>query len=243
MTHAADLTGQRVLIVGGSRFIGAELARRAASLGAEVVIGARDLDRATEVADALPGGAGKVVRIDVLEESTIAAAAADIGEVDHVIVTAAAHHDVPVAELEHDKVVAAFEAKVIGPLMLAKHFAPRMRAGGSFVLFSGIVGWKPGPGSTVKGITNGAVAYAAAHLAANLSPLRVNAIAPGVVDSGTWDEKVGDKAAFLSRAGEHTLVGRYGEMADIADAAMWLLTAGYVTGEVIHIDGGGRRVA
>lgn len=241
MTNASELAGQRVLVVGGSRFIGAALAERAATLGAEVIIGARDLDRAAEVAAALPGGPGGAVHLDVVDEGTIADAAAALGSVDHVIVTAAAHHDVPVAELERSKVSAAFEAKVIGPLMLAKHFAPSMRAGGSFLLFSGVVGWRPGPGSTVKGITNGAVAYAAAHLAANLAPLRVNAIAPGIVDSGAWDEKV-DKAAFLSGAAGRTLVGRHGELADIADAAMWLLTAGYITGEVIHVDGG-RRVA
>nr|WP_243876610.1 SDR family oxidoreductase [Streptomyces sp. 846.5] len=47
-----------------------------------------------------------------------------------------------------------------------------------------MVGWRPGPGSLVKGVTNGAVEYAARHLAADLAPVRVNAVSPGVVDSG-----------------------------------------------------------
>ena len=150
--------------------------------------------------------------------------------------------DVPVTELEYDKIITAFGAKVFGPLLLAKHFAPLIRPGGSFLFFSGIVGWKPKAGTVVKGIANGALEYVAAHLAAELAPIRVNAIAPGIVDSGTWDG-LGDerKAALLGRGAVGSLVGRHGALDDVTDAALWLLGAGYVTGELIHIDGGTRH--
>jgi NAD(P)-dependent dehydrogenase (short-subunit alcohol dehydrogenase family) len=224
-----SLKDKRVLVVGGARGIGAELARRAADDGAEVVVAAR-----------APGDGA--VRIDVTDEATIAAAAAQVGAVDHVVSTASAHHDVPVTELEYDKIITAFGAKVFGPLLLAKHFAPLIRPGGSFLFFSGIVGWKPKAGTVVKGIANGALEYVAAHLAAELAPIRVNAIAPGIVDSGTWDG-LGDerKAALLGRGAVGSLVGRHGALDDVTDAALWLLGAGYVTGELIHIDGGTRH--
>lgn len=120
------------------------------------------------------------MRIDVTDEGTIAAAAAQVGAVDHVVSTASVHHDVPVTELECDKIITAFGAKVFGPLLLAKRFvAPLIRPGRSFLFFSGIVGWKPKAGTVVKGIANGALEYVAAHLAAELAPIRVNAIAPG----------------------------------------------------------------
>ena len=93
---------------------------------------------------------------------------------------------------------------MIGPLLVAKHFEIRH----SLTLFAGVVGWRPGAGSIVKGITNGAVDFAARHLAANLAPVRVNAIAPGIVDSGAWDGKGEAKPAFLTGAAEQTLVGR-----------------------------------
>jgi hypothetical protein len=69
---------------------------------------------------------------------------------------------------------AAF-AKVIGPLMLAKHFVPRIAFGGSMVLFSGVAAWKPASGRVVTGITSGAVALAVSQLAKELAPARVNA--------------------------------------------------------------------
>ncbi|GAA4397869.1 SDR family oxidoreductase [Tsukamurella soli] len=222
------LENKRILIVGGGRGIGAHIARRAEQSGAEVVIATRD-------------GAGGT-RIDVLDEVSIAAAAQDIGPLDHVVTTASAHHDVAVTELRQDGIADALGAKVTGALLLAKHFAPQVRPGGSFLLFSGIVGWKPAAGTVVKGVANGALEYVAAHLAVELAPLRVNAIAPGIVDSGTWD-RLGDerKAALLQGAAESGLVGRHGTVDDIADAALWLLGAGYVTGELIHVDGGARH--
>jgi NAD(P)-dependent dehydrogenase (short-subunit alcohol dehydrogenase family) len=237
MTLTNSLAGKRILVVGGARAIGAEIARRADDAGAEVIIAARDLDKATVFAKALQHGTA--VQIDVTEEATIAAAAEEIGELDHVVSLASAHHDVPVGELEYEKIVAAFGAKVFGPLLLAKHFAGRMRLGGSFLFFAGVVGWKPKPGTVVKGVANGALEYVVAHLATELAPIRVNAIAPGIVDSGVWDTLGPDgKTGLLNRASEGSLVNRHGELSDVADAALWLLNAGYVTAELIHVDGG-----
>lgn len=218
-----ELHGQRVLVIGGRRGIGAAIAGRARDEGAEVLIASRD-------------GRDTDVLIDLTEEDTIAAAATQLGGVDHVVTTGSLPHDVPVHELDHDLTVRAFEAKVIGPLMVAKHLKIRQ----SLTLLSGVIGWKPGPRSTVKGITNGSVAFAARHLATNLAPVRVNAIAPGVIDSGMWDDRPEGKDAFLQAAGAQTLVGRHGTVDDIADAATWLLGAGFVTGETIHVDGGWR---
>lgn len=237
MTLTNSLTGKRILVVGGARAIGAEIARRADDAGAEVIIAARDLDKATVFAKALQHGSA--VQIDVTEEATIATAAEEIGELDHVVSLASAHHDVRVGELEYEKIVAAFGAKVFGPLLLAKQFAGRMRPGGSFLFFAGVVGWKPKPGTVVKGVANGALEYVVAHLATELAPIRVNAIAPGIVDSGVWDTLGPDgKTGLLNRASEGSLVNRHGELSDVADAALWLLNAGYVTAELIHVDGG-----
>src|SRR5688572_12563956 len=144
------LKDKRILVVGGARGIGAEIVRRAGLAGADVVVATR---AATEI------------QIDVTDESTIARAAESLGVFDHVISTASAHHDVPVPDLEHDKIHAAFAAKVVGPLLLAKHFAPRMPAGGSLLFFSGIVGWRPKAGTVVKGTANAALAALVTHLA------------------------------------------------------------------------------
>ena len=235
-----ELTGQHVLVIGGSKYLGEAVARRAAARGARVTIGARDLEAASRVAADLPHG--RAVYLDVASEETIAAAAADLGTVDHVVVTAAAHHNVPVGKLEHDRIIAAFEAKVIGPLLLAKHFGRILPPTGSVLLFSGVAAWKPAPGYAVMGVSNGAVSFLASHLAKELAPIRVNAISPGIIDSGTWDALGADaKQGLLDGAAASNVAGRAGVSDDIAQAAVWLLGAGFVSGETIHVEGGARH--
>ena len=220
-----ELDGQQVLVIGGGRGIGAAIATRARQEGMDVVVGARD-----------PRTIEGAVRLDLTDEASIAAAAAKIGAVDHVVTLGSVPYSASIAELDRDQFVAAFETKVIGPLLVAKHFEIRH----SLTLFAGVVGWRPGPGSIVKGITNGAVDFAVRHLAANLAPVRVNAIAPGIVDSGSWDGKGKAKPAFLAGAAEQTLVGRYGELDDVVDAAIWLIRSSYIDGQIVHVDGGRR---
>lgn len=61
------------------------------------------------------------------------------------------------------------------------------------------------------------------------------------MDSGAWD-RLGDKtAALLSKSAAATLVGRHGETDDVVDTVMWLLHAGFVPGQTIHIEGGARQ--
>jgi NAD(P)-dependent dehydrogenase (short-subunit alcohol dehydrogenase family) len=222
-----NLADKRILVVGGGRGIGAEVARRAEAAGARVVVAART---------------GASVRIDVADEDTIAAAAETLGGFDHVIATASAHHDLPIPDLERAKIITAFDAKVFGPLLLAKHFAPIMPEGGSFLFFSGIVGWKPKSGTVVKGTANAALAALVTHMAVELAPLRVNVIAPGITDSGAWDSLPEDRrTALFDTAAAGSLRGRVGNLDDVADATLWLLGADWVTGETIHVDGGTRH--
>jgi NAD(P)-dependent dehydrogenase (short-subunit alcohol dehydrogenase family) len=240
MSDCPTLLGKTVLVVGGTKNIGLRIAQRADEAGARVVIAGRDAEQASAIASTLTHARG--LRLDVTDEDNIASAASEIGFVEHIVVTAAAPHHAAVTELEHDKVVHAFEAKVIGPLMLAKHFAPRIAFGGSMVLFSGVAAWKPAPGRVVTGITNGAVAFAVSQLAKELAPVRVNAVSPGIIDRSACDAMPAhERGVFLDDAAAGTLTGHIGHTEHIVDAVMWLLTADFVTGETIHVDGGARR--
>jgi NAD(P)-dependent dehydrogenase (short-subunit alcohol dehydrogenase family) len=78
-------------------------------------------------------------------------------------------------------------AVAAGPLMLAKHLAPRMNPGGSSVIFSGVAATKIAVGTMGVAITNAAADTLARSLALELAPLRVSAISPGVIDTGAWD--------------------------------------------------------
>lgn len=113
---------------------------RAAREEGRVRGGGRPRDLAA--ADALASEIGATaVRVDLEDGSTIAAAA-DLPKdgVDHIVTTGSAPHDVRATKLDRDKLLAAFTAKVVGPMLVAKHFARVIRPTGSMVLFSGVVG-------------------------------------------------------------------------------------------------------
>ncbi|ALE78495.1 short-chain dehydrogenase [Pseudonocardia sp. AL041005-10] len=229
------LAGQDLLIVGGGSGIARALAADAVAEGATVTLAGRDPQRLAPVA-AQVGAA--TARIDLTDEGSIAAFAATSGPLDHVVSLAAAPANGPVAELDRDAVHTAFDAKVVGPLLLAKHLAPLVR--GSFLLFSGVAAWRPAPGRSVMATTNGAVAFLAQALAVELSPVRVNALSPGIVDSGQWDRLGEGKDAFLAATAAANPARRTGTPAQLSAAARSLLTNPFVTGTTLHVDGGGR---
>lgn len=233
---AGPLAGRRVLVVGGARHLGLAVSQGVSAAGGTPLIASRSIDDARAAASSLP--VAEALELDLADESRMAAAAGALGRIDDVVITAAAHHNVPVPDLDHDRLVAAFEAKVIGPLLLLKHLAPRLPASASITLFSGAAALRPVPGAGVMGITNGAVSSTVIQLAGELAPIRVNAIAPGVIDSGVWDDLGEQKEAFLAEAAAGTLVGRAGTVDDVVDATLWLIGAGFVTGETIHVNGG-----
>lgn len=119
-----------------------------------------------------------VRQVDLTDEASVAALADDLGAVDHVVSTASARARGKVAELSPEAIVLSFRTKVVGPIMPAKHFAPRMPRDGSSVLFSGVAALEPDPGFLAVAATNGAVDTVTRSLAVELAPIRVNAVSP-----------------------------------------------------------------
>ncbi|RSD13769.1 SDR family oxidoreductase [Amycolatopsis eburnea] len=225
--------GKRLVVVGGGSGIGRRIAADARAAGAEVTLAGRNPARLTE-----PGV--RAAFADLTEESSLKALAEEAGEVDYLVTLGSAPANGPVATLERDAVARAFDAKVIGPLLLAKHFAPRFRDGGAMVLFSGVAAWRPALERTVMATTNGAVAFLAEALAVELAPVRVNAVSPGIVDSGAWDRLGEAKDELFRRTAAANPARRVGAVEDVSAATLQLLRNPFVTGTVLHVDGGGR---
>lgn len=232
---------QRVLIVGGTSGIGLTVARDLARAGTEVILAGRRPDELAQLATEV-GPSARALRLDLADETTIADAARELGPLDHVISLAADHANGPLADLDRAAISGAFDAKVVGPILLAKYFAPNIRTGGSFVLFSGVAAWKPAPGLAVMATTNGAVAFLAEALAVELAPIRVNAISPGIVDSGAWDAMGEGKATLFDSTAEKNPVGRVGQPSDVSSAVLAAMSNTFMTGATLHVDGGGRLV-
>jgi NAD(P)-dependent dehydrogenase (short-subunit alcohol dehydrogenase family) len=123
--------------------------------------------------------------------------------------------------------------------MLAKHLAPRMSEGGSLVLFSGVAATKITVGTLGVAITNAAADTLARSLALELAPIRVNAISPGVIDSGAWDA-LGEegKAKYYAEMTARNPARRIGTTDDVANTVLFALSSTFLTGQTLHIDGG-----
>lgn len=232
----ASLKDKTVLIIGRGSGIARAIAMAVSEDGGRVIVAGRHPD---DLAAAYHGLDMGVEQVDVTDESSIAALAGRIPAVDHVVCTASARARGAYRDLTASTVNASFGTKVTGPLLLAKHFAGSVAPGGSFLFMSGATALKPAPGMLAVAATNAAVDAITAGLAVELAPVRVNAIAPGTIDTGAYDA-LGDerKAALFTTRSETAPAGRIGTADDIAAMALAVLANGYLTGASIPVDGG-----
>ena len=233
---ANTLQDKMILVVGRGSGIARAIALRARSEGARVIVAGRD---PTKLANSYDDPGISAETIDITDDDSIAALADRVGRVDHVVSTASARARGKLADLQRQNLLQSFDTKVIGPTMLAKHFASQINPGGSFVLFSGVHAFKLNVGYLGVGITNGAVDFLTRWLAVELAPIRVNAISPGVIDTGAWDAMGDDgKRDYFEHIAAHNPAGRIGTPDDIAAAVLFAMTNAFMTGVTLKIDGG-----
>jgi NAD(P)-dependent dehydrogenase (short-subunit alcohol dehydrogenase family) len=232
-----SLKGKTVLVIGRGSGLARAIALAAAEAGAHVVAAGRQQEALATAYAGEPSISTEAV--DLTDEASIAALGERLGEIGHVVSTASARARGRLADLDRDAIRLSFDTKVIGPLMLAKHLAPRMSEGGSFVLFSGVAAAKIAVGTMGVAITNAAADTLARSLALELAPIRVNAISPGVIDTGAWDA-FGEqgKADYFADISARNPVRRIGTPDDIADAVLFAMTSTFLTGQTLHVDGG-----
>jgi NAD(P)-dependent dehydrogenase (short-subunit alcohol dehydrogenase family) len=231
-----SLENRTVLVIGRGSGIARAITLASRKEGARVVVAGRDRAALGAAYDD-PGIVAETV--DLNDDTTIATLAERLGTVDHVVSTASARARGFLADLDREALRRSFDTKVIGPTILAKHFAPHIADGGSFVLFSGVAAFKPAIGYLGVAITNGAVDFLTRCLALELGPIRVNAISPGVIDTGIWDS-LGEegKRAYFDDLRARNPARRIGTVRDIADAVLYAMTSPFLTGVTLRVDGG-----
>ena len=232
---STSLQDRTVVVIGRSSGIARAVAESAVSAGAQVIVAGRDPEALAEAYE----GKVRAERVDVTDDASIASFAAALGPIDHLVSTASARARGVLGELDRGAVLNSINTKVLGPLMLAKHFAPQIAADGSFTLFSGVAAFKPAVGYLGVAITNGAADFLTRCLALELAPIRVNAISPGVIDTGAWDA-FGEqgKADYFADISARNPARRIGTPDDIAKGVLFALTSTFLTGQTLHIDGG-----
>lgn len=226
--------------------MGLALAGRCLGTGAEVIIVGRNPERLTRAREALGSPAQlQAIAADVSREEQVIELFGRVGSLDHIVSTAA---DIEgayqlVSALDLGAAQRVVDSKFYGPLLLAKHGAPKLAATGSITVVSGIAAYRPAPRGAVVAAINAALEGLVRALAIELAPIRVNAVSPGWIDTPIWTAVAGDKKDEVMGAMAKRLpVGRIGRPEDIADAIVFLMGNTFTTGSVLHVEGGHRLI-
>jgi NAD(P)-dependent dehydrogenase (short-subunit alcohol dehydrogenase family) len=228
------LSGKKVVIVGGSSGIGLATAEMAKKQGAEVTIASRNSDK-VKTAAAKIGGKGIVA--DVTNDQNVIDLFRTVGPVDHVVVSGAQLRTGPFKTVAMDDVRATLEAKLWGAWRCAR--AADIKPGGSLTLVSGFLSIRPRPNSAIVSAANGALESLARALALELAPVRVNCVSPGIIDTpirAAMPEAARNE--MLTKTAASLPVKRVGVGDDIAQQILIFMTNGFMTGSIVHLDGG-----
>ncbi|AKU18330.1 SDR family NAD(P)-dependent oxidoreductase [Luteipulveratus mongoliensis] len=240
-----DLTGRKALVVGGAGGIGRAAVGGLAAHGAEVVVADVQADAAKAVADevTVSGGSAQAYELNVLDPQAISQAVADLDPVDILVLTAA----VNVRKRMLDYTSEDFD-KVIG-LNLKSSFAMisafgrgmAERGSGSIIAFTSIRSITVEPGQSAYAATKAGLLQVVRTAAAELGPqgVRVNAVAPGVVET-PLTQPILDNKEWADAYAAKSALGRWSKPDELAGAVVYLASdaASYVTGTQILVDGG-----
>jgi NAD(P)-dependent dehydrogenase (short-subunit alcohol dehydrogenase family) len=233
-----ELTGQTVVVIGGSGGIGLETARRARAEGADVIITGRNPDRLKRAA--LDVGAQRAAAFDADDSAALKRFFDDLpAPIDHVMITAGGPTYGSLLEMDLAQVRQALTDHAVRTLDVARNAAGKMRPGGT-LLFMGSTGARRiGPGTGIAAPAFDALPAFTATLAVELAPVRINLIAAGFVDTPLSASLLGDQLEERRKQLRDTLpIGRVVGPADVAALAVHIMSNTALTGATYDIDGG-----
>ena len=247
------LTGKTAVITGASKGIGAGIALAFAKEGANVVVNyARGKDDAEKVAANINGngseGKAITVQADVSKKADVDKLFSEskkaFGNLDILVNNAGVYEFAPLGEITEDSYRRQFDLNVLGTLLSTQAAVKSMINGGSVINLSSIASLTPPPSAAVYSATKGAVDVITRTLAQELGPqkIRVNSLAPGLVETEGTRAAGTSEGEFKSYALSRTPLGRVGEPEDIAKVAVFLASddSAWITGEVLPVGGGVR---
>jgi len=239
------LSGRNALVVGAGSGIGEACAHGLAAFGANVICADVNVANVEAVAQAINsnGGQAQTCVLDMRDSAKIAAALADVPPVDVLVSTPSINVRKPMLQLTDEEFDRIINLNLRGTFLLLRHVAKGMaeRGRGSIIVFSSIRGDTVEPGQSIYAATKSGVRQMCRALAAELAPqnVRVNLVAPGIVEtpltaqiknSPDWYNAYANKSAFKRWAQPREMVGAVVYLASDASS--------YVTGSVMHVDGG-----
>ena len=241
------LDGKVVIVTGASSGLGVEFAQGFAEAGADLVLGARRVERMAQTA-ALVQQAGSQVRThqtDVVDpaqcQQLVDFAMAEFGRVDILINNAGVGTAVPSTRETAEEFRAVIDVNLNGSYWMAQACGRVMQFGSAIINISSVLGLTTGglPQAAYSASKAGIIGLTRdlAQQWSGRKGIRVNALAPGFFASEMTNEL---KPGYLDSLMPRIILGRLGDAAELAATAVWLASpaAGYVTGQTIVVDGG-----
>jgi len=244
----SGLAGKVALVTGGSRGIGRAVVERLAGDGMDVVFFYRgNAEAAQGVVDAVAaaGGRAEALQADVTDAAAVAQAVERVvesrGRIDLLVNNAGIVRDNLLAMLEDADIRAVLDTNVLGVFHVTRAVVPHMisKRAGKIVNLGSVAGDKGGRGQSNYAASKGAIQAFTRAMAVELASrkITVNCVAPGVIDT-EMSQAVRDLAG--EQVTQRILLKRVGRADDVAHAVWFLASrfADYITGEVLHVDGG-----
>jgi NAD(P)-dependent dehydrogenase (short-subunit alcohol dehydrogenase family) len=229
------MASRSVVVVGGTRGLGREVAQFYAVQGREVIVTGRDA-AATESCAAEIGGSTRGLAVDLAEPQAIAPSLADVGDVEFLVLAAIERDSNSVKDYDIAAAMRLVTLKLVGYTEVIHTLLPRLADDSAILLFGGLARDRPYPGSTTVTTVNGAVTAMVRTLVIELAPRRVNALHPAIVgDSPQWRDMPAERhQALVAR----TPLGRLVTMEEVVGATRFLLENRAINGINLPVDGG-----
>lgn len=241
--------GKVAIVTGGAQGIGRGIARRLAAEGASVVIADIDVTRGQQTAAEIAGDGGSAVFIEAnvtheQDVNRLVAGAVDrFGRLDLLVNNAGASPRRPFVDLTLSDWRALIDLNLSSMFLCAKAALPHLRQnqGASVVNIASLHAFLTVPGLSAYAAAKGGVVALTRSMAIEFAPeVRVNAVAPGVIETEAWFSAVQDVEAARQHRLKFHPVGRLGQPEDIAAAVTFLASedASFITGVTLPVDGG-----
>jgi len=235
---------EHTVIIGGSSGIGLATAQKLLGPGMKVTITGRNQEKLNSAWHSLGGAVGKAA-FDATKPDEVRRFFDGLGPFDHLVLAASGGKGLgPFETLDLADIGGGVEEKVRPQLSCLQAALPTLSRNGSVTFISAVSAQLSAPGVAGIAAVNGMLLTVVPILAVELKPLRVNVVAPGVIDTPWWDFLPDEQrqAIFADYAGK-TPVGRIGRAEDVAFAIAFLVSNGFMTGQVLTCDGGLRYAA
>jgi NAD(P)-dependent dehydrogenase (short-subunit alcohol dehydrogenase family) len=230
---------KKVLIIGGSSGIGLAAARLAVEQGFEVVIASRSSDKLERALATLDGQYISSEVVDTLDDTSIHNLFSRVGNIDHLVIAGSEVTFGDFKTMPIDQMKQSFDSKLFGPVRVIRIAAEYIKTDGSITLFSGSAGARPENGTEIISAINSSVESLSRALAVSMAPVRVNTIAPGLIDTPAYDGMSdADKQAMFVGFTKNFPLNHVGHVDDVAEAALYLIKSNYATGSTVYVDGG-----